>query len=635
MTIKVQCGCGARYSFEVEPQNGAMPFAVNCPACNADGTAAANQVIAQTPAAEPPAAPRLRMQAAAPTVQTAPAPLPVAPLPTAAAAANLQKLKAEARQTKIFGWVLALVFLLIVAAAGGWFWYSFFGTKPRLALSIKLPGADSGWRAQFLEGGKILAASPDRVLVHDLRTDKDLWSTALPGKGGIGDMPPPRVFADKQNIWVCPGDQVVRLDAKTGEVKQTVPIVGQLTSFVTTESNILVVSATDETSRIVAGIDLATGDVSTRHVEVPRAQKHAMPDELPPNVQPTADVLLAQATEENKFNKPLDAVSSEFISTGQNLVELRVKLLEAKVTWVKSIKPRGRELIDNNLSASTSVAGVEEQVFNDIKRDKTGGVKPIDESHYEVRLRRWLGDKPSEWKGDVNGLPSFFSLPSVDLLTAGKNLAVFDKQNNKLFDAALSYPVNGQFVTNNPRHLAPAAERAGVLYVFDQAVLTALSLPGGQVLWRLTSVGISRVQFDGDGMMYVDTTGAIPEDIQYSDQIHFETIPPVIMKVDPRSGKILWQVQKLGQHCRLSGKYVYTVSQNQGGGVMAVGLADAINAPRPEGPAYFHIHRLDAATGKELWDFFREDAGDDVDFQQNTFIVRFGNDLQEWKFLDF
>jgi hypothetical protein len=228
-------------------------------------------------------------------------------------------------------------------------------------------------------------------------------------------------------------------------------------------------------------IDLASGEVSTQNVDVPRAQKHAMPDELPPNVQPTAGVLLAQAMEEQKFNKPLDAVSSEFFSTGQNLVELRVTLLEPKVTWVKAIKPRGPSLINGNTSVSTSTAGVAEEVFNDIKRDQTGGVKSIDESRYEVRLRRWLGDKPAEWKGEVTGVPSFFALQTVDLLAAGKGLTAFDKQNNKLFEAQLSYPISERFAEENDGHQAPAVERAGVLYFFDQGVLTALSLPGGQM----------------------------------------------------------------------------------------------------------------------------------------------------------
>ncbi len=47
MQIKVACSCGQHYEFEVEPQNGAMPCNVVCPACGADGTQAANQYITQ------------------------------------------------------------------------------------------------------------------------------------------------------------------------------------------------------------------------------------------------------------------------------------------------------------------------------------------------------------------------------------------------------------------------------------------------------------------------------------------------------------------------------------------------------------------------------------------------------------
>src|SRR6266481_740327 len=46
--IKIQCECGQRYAFEIEPVNGRMPSAVTCPSCGADGTAAANVAIAQS-----------------------------------------------------------------------------------------------------------------------------------------------------------------------------------------------------------------------------------------------------------------------------------------------------------------------------------------------------------------------------------------------------------------------------------------------------------------------------------------------------------------------------------------------------------------------------------------------------------
>ncbi|MDB6017890.1 MAG: Pyrrolo-quinoline quinone [Pedosphaera sp.] len=77
VSVKVQCGCGQRYAFDVEPVNGHMPAPVACPACGVDGTAAANEVIAQSLSAEPPPAPapgiRLRTAAAPPAT---PPPLP-------------------------------------------------------------------------------------------------------------------------------------------------------------------------------------------------------------------------------------------------------------------------------------------------------------------------------------------------------------------------------------------------------------------------------------------------------------------------------------------------------------------------------------------------------------------------------
>ena len=634
MTIKVQCECGARYSFEIEPQNGAMPFPVNCPACKADGTAAANEIIAQTLEAEQKTQPRLRMKAAAAPAVAAVA-VPQAAPPARLASASIRKLEADARQMRRTGWIAAGICALVLMFVGACSWYTIVGSKPRLTFTMKLPESDFGWHAQFLEGGKILLADFGNAIVRDLHTQKDLWHASYAAKE-TEEFGSPQIYVDKQNIWICAGDRVVRLDQQSGEVKETIPIVGHLIGFTPTDSSILVVSATSPTRRVAMRIDLSSGEVASQSVEIPRAQQQEMPDVLPPNVQPTAGVLLAQATEDHKFNKPLDAVSSEFFSAGQNLVELRVRLLEPRVNWVKAIRPRGPSVLNGNTSTSTSTAAVAEEVFNDIKRDRTGGVKPVDESLYEVRLRRWRGEKPEEWKGQVTGVPAFFALQSVDLLTAGKSLTVFDKRNSKLFATQLSYPISERFggEMGGPYGL-PALERDGVLYFFDQGVLSALALPGGDVKWRLPSIGISRVQFDKDGMLYVDSTAASPEDIQYSEQIKFESTPPVILKVDPTSGKILWQVQNLGQQTFLTGKYLYTASAQQGGNGMVLGLAEAVNAPRPEGPEHYHIYRLDPASGEVLSTFFRKDAPDDEIFQKNWFVLRFGNDVQVWSYMDF
>jgi hypothetical protein len=45
MEVKVQCECGTRYAFDVEPVNGRMPVRINCPGCSADGTDLANEAM--------------------------------------------------------------------------------------------------------------------------------------------------------------------------------------------------------------------------------------------------------------------------------------------------------------------------------------------------------------------------------------------------------------------------------------------------------------------------------------------------------------------------------------------------------------------------------------------------------------
>ena len=71
MEIKITCACGSRFKFDVEPVQGRMPVAVQCPACGADGTANANALIAQqlavtTPPPPPPMPTGLRVTGAHP-----------------------------------------------------------------------------------------------------------------------------------------------------------------------------------------------------------------------------------------------------------------------------------------------------------------------------------------------------------------------------------------------------------------------------------------------------------------------------------------------------------------------------------------------------------------------------------------
>ena len=61
IAVKIECGCGQRYAFDVEPAGQVLAWPVYCPICGADGTNAANQAIANSLAPQPSA--ELRFQA--------------------------------------------------------------------------------------------------------------------------------------------------------------------------------------------------------------------------------------------------------------------------------------------------------------------------------------------------------------------------------------------------------------------------------------------------------------------------------------------------------------------------------------------------------------------------------------------
>ncbi|HYT58916.1 MAG TPA: hypothetical protein VEL06_02020 [Haliangiales bacterium] len=86
MEVKVQCTCGTRYKFDVEPINGLMPGPVSCPTCGADGTAASNAIIQQSLSSQAGALGSVGVQPTSPDKPRIRLNLPVRPEPAVAAA---------------------------------------------------------------------------------------------------------------------------------------------------------------------------------------------------------------------------------------------------------------------------------------------------------------------------------------------------------------------------------------------------------------------------------------------------------------------------------------------------------------------------------------------------------------------
>lgn len=447
---------------------------------------------------------------------------------------------------------------------------------------------------------------------------------------GFSDYGTPNVFVDSENVWVCSGSSIKCLDAKTGLLKKTVPVTGRVVQFTASDNNLLLVTAPSDTHRLLTKIETPSGNVTTNEVIVPRpAKKTLKKGELPVNVEPTARYLLHRELEDRKLYRPqVIQTSSEFFASGDNLVELRVRLAEVKTEFVETMKKRGPSVVNGSLSASSNAKAVAEEIFNDLKRSETGGVREIDRSTYAVTIRRYAGKEPIDWTNSVVGVPLFFTFKTVDVLIADKKLIALDKQNKKLFESTLTYGVP------ETTHAAPGVEMDGVLYFFDQGVLTAFEVPSGNVRWRLPTVGITAIQADSKGMLYIDTSSAAPEDIQYADQIKMEKVDAVLLKVDPKTGKILWKATNYGAQHFLTGKYLYGSSSFVGGLGLGNALKDALGMAT-SGPRYFHLYRLDPKNGELIWDYSKNDEGSprQIDFQNNKIAMNYGDEIRIMKLL--
>lgn len=716
MNVKIQCSCGTKFSFDVEPVDGKMPVEIFCPKCGADATENANQTIQQSLSGENAVAatssaqkPRIRLQVAhaAPVVSSGGSGGDSAESPRMEMCHRHSKNLAvehcvvcgkpicpECMQT--FGYLCSIgcryraeqekirvpvyklqkgavekaalrkhiaitvsVIAILLALVGAWFWYIIVGDKPRPFYSLKVSD-EAATYAKFLNPNQILLLSRKHASLHDIKSKKDVWSTAIddpkpdsgakpsagvakrPGQIDLDEMDEsfggflrPEPFFHGDDVWLCLSHNVVAINLKSGEIKQTTPFQGRVSSFTPSESTLLVVSEKVPTKKIVTQISLNSSEIKTQEVESSLREKVSGPKDLPSNVLPTAALLLKRELDAGERHEPsIYKFSSEFFPDGENLVEMQVKLEELKTTSVQTIKPAGPSNLNQDTRASTSVRSVQEEIFNDMKRSRTGGYKQIDESRYAVLLRRATSNEAKDWSGDVNGLPMFFPQKTVDVLVAGKSLFFFDKQNKKIAEAQLTYPIDESFSSGFNRGRAPCVEREGTLYFFDQGVLTAFSLPDCAVRWRLPSVGISEIQFDEKGMLYVSTTTGAPEDIQYSEQIKMNDAPQaIILKVNP-AGKTLWKCDQSGGGLFLTGKYLYITDASHGGFSLINATKEAFETGST-GPGTFRVVRIDPSNGKKMWSFIKKGAPENVDFCENRILLHYGKEIQILKFLSF
>jgi hypothetical protein len=491
-----------------------------------------------------------------------------------------------------------------------------------------------------------------------------------------------------RDIWVGTPDKLTHYDWDTGKVLQEIPLANRTSGFSAQNDEFLIMGAGADGQTLVTHINPATGESRTEEISQrgqsavaqnasgatggagmePTTGLPLTPGTEPMNPAKVAEqaqslntpgrialpALLANSSEQERIQAELkdqdqtrpgaqpSARQQKPVQNGAGLfslipdqngyVQFAVRLLESHIVTREAMKAPEKSVLNGDLNSSQTAA-VANETLNEMQRNRGGDTVSEDESLYQVSLRRPDSTGAVDWTGEVTGPPALFPLKTVNVLAAGKTVIVFDKSNKKLWQAALTFNVAGGIRAANEQGSSfgqgPCVERGDTLYVFDQAVLTAFDLATGNARWRLPSVGVVGLFFDDQGMLYVNTTTADPENIKYSRQIDItQKIEAILLKIDPQTGRTLWSVKPGGFISYLSGKFIYTVQFYDP-------RDEEVSAAGIQLPAYLRIRRISPADGHVLWEQDQDRAPLDVRFKDNSIQIVFKKEVQVLRFLSY
>ncbi len=647
-TVKILCDCGTKFAFEVDESLTLATGVIQCPNCGTDAAAHANaQLIAAREAAG-----TRGDQVRTETVEnaemaTAGAPPARTRSPMGARRA-LTKSEQQIRRNREASqrrkpYVTATIILLF-ALFGFWGWYRFAGSKPKVILNVQYERAMRPIVPRLLEGGQLFLIRNRDISLADLRSGNVLWQGSFGSVTNFDDSmpvfselntrvsrPTPEVRVTSNSFWVVWPDHVLSLDRDAGE-----PLVS--------------IKLNDDQPLIRMGADLLVLEKMPRATNQLAFDAYTLADG---RVQPFELAPLAKGVE---FDLVPDALS---------VVALQTRLLERRIITnklstgprvmtaagvEKSVDQTFDKVLNEKLTAGNSLNATMEVVEQLNRRDAAAEPDEVyeDRSRYEVELRRVYGGR-SSWRGEVLGRPHFFPLATVDVVAAGTGFRVIDKSGTLKWESPLSFPLSERSAesanvhrpsferfesspqyepADGSRSRLPFVERGDRLYAFDSGVLAAFDLASGEVRWRVTSVGIRRIDFDQAGMLYACTTLDGPDSLAKPAAVRKEDPTDALTKIDPATGRVMWTAPYVGTDLVISGKFLYSVWVAE----TALDRAAALGANSDVVPTCV-LARIDPASGDIVWRRSYKGNPDTASARGTRVLIQFPRRLELVKFL--
>jgi hypothetical protein len=215
----------------------------------------------------------------------------------------MQRDEVQRKEWRKIGLVVKLAALFILTILGVWFWYAWFGSRPRPAFAVRFEDAPAmSGSSSVCDGDQIVFVHGAKLARYDLKTKKQVWLRQLIDRKKIEEMaaasikemheesaksefpfkvPPLEKFTKEMirsaeeslelrvqghNIWIADGKKVRRFDWDTGELKQEVEFDGSFADGTLRGDELEFKEQVDVARLSVTRFNLASGKVQTDEI---------------------------------------------------------------------------------------------------------------------------------------------------------------------------------------------------------------------------------------------------------------------------------------------------------------------------------------------------------------------------------
>ena len=408
-------------------------------------------------------------------------------------------------------------------------------------------------------------------------------------------------------LWIAEGSHAVAFERSTGTVKADVRLAGPALQVFSDGITAIVIAS--------AGAEA---------VQVVRLGADAQPQS---SYFSTGRRAHAFSMSQHSVTPGIQDLRTEFTAIGCSLLRVEIRLKEKRVTIREAIKAGSEKELESVADGAAAHSADELKALtallrNDSARLRGETIEHVDDSTYEVALKRPFEPEAAGWTGTLRGRVQVFSTPTLHLITAGTKLIAFDRANKKLWEATLGSPLPIRR-SGSDAGSPPWLESGGRLFFADGAFLSAMDAKSGQIAWRLPGVGIRKMQMDGEGSLYVQSDNLSVETLTYVTDARLRDAVPITMRIAPADGKIRWQVEKY-RDLWASGKDVYVLRETKFAGDLENQVFSAGRAIE----ARVKIYKLSRGNGSALWEWFQPRRPQAVEVQGKSVALLFGEELQ-------